>query len=99
MTGPMVVLKKVQMSSKLKYFSYKNMELQPYFIGMIIKILSDNPGLEKVNLMENKIKDDELKQIVNATNNLKNKKIILSKDKLSTNALDIIKGNKNIILQ
>ena len=84
---------------ELKYFSYKNMELQPYFIGMIIKILSDNPELEKINLMENKIKDDELKQIVNASNNLKNKKIYLSKDKLSTNALDIINGNKNIILQ
>ena len=99
MTGPMVVMKKIQVSNKLKYFSYKNMAFQPYFIGMIIKTLSDNPGLEKINLMENKIKDDELKQLVNGTNNLKNSKIILSKDKLSSNAFDIINGNKNIILQ
>ena len=49
--------------------------------------------------MENKIKDDELKQLINGTNNLKNKKIILSKDKLNSNALEIINGNKNIILQ
>jgi Ran GTPase-activating protein (RanGAP) involved in mRNA processing and transport len=99
MTGPMVVMKKIQVSNKLKYFSYKNMAFQPYFVGMIIKSLSDNPGLETINLMENKIKDDELKQLVNGTSNLKNKKIILSKDKLNPNALEIINGNKNIILQ
>ena len=99
MTGPMVVMKKIQVSTKLKYFSYKNMTFQPYFIGMIAKTLNDNPGIERINLMENKIKDDELKQLVNATNNLKNKKIILSKDKVSDNAYDIINGNKNIILQ
>ena len=99
MTGPMVFMKKIQVSNKLKYFSYKNMVFQPYFVGMIIKSLSDNPGLETINLMENKIKDDELKQLVNGTSNLKNKKIILSKDKLNPNALEIINGNKNIILQ
>ena len=99
MTGPMVVMKKIQVSTKLKYFSYKNMELQPYFIGMVAKTMADNPGLERINLMENKIKDEELKQLVNATNNLKGKKIILSKDKVSSNANDIINGNKNIILQ
>ena len=99
MTGPMVFMKKIQVSNKLKYFSYKNMAFQPYFVGMIIKSLSDNPGLETINLMENKIKDDELKQLVNGTSNLKNKKIILSKDKLNPNALEIINGNKNIILQ
>ena len=99
MTGPMAVMKKIQVSSKLKYFSYKNMTFQPYFIGMVIKTLTDNPGIEKINLMENKIKDEELKQLVNATINLKNKKIILSKDNLSSNANTIINGNKNIILQ
>ena len=45
------------------------------------------------------ITNEELKQLVNATNNLKGKKIILSKDKVSSNANDIINGNKNIILQ
>ena len=99
MTGPMAVMKKIQVNNKLKYFSYKNMAFQPYFIGMVIKTLTDNQVIEKINLMENKVKDDELKQLVNATMNLKNKKIILSKDKLSSNALDIINGNKNIILQ
>ena len=99
MTGPMVVMKKIQVSTKLKYFSYKNMEIQPYFFGMIAKTLTDNPGLEKINLKENKIKDDEIKTLVNAIANLKNKKIILSKDKLSTNAINIINGNKSIILE
>ena len=99
MTGPMVVMKKIQVSTKLKYFSYKNMEIQPYFMGMIAKTLSDNPSLEKINLMENKIKDDELKTLVSSITNLKNKKIILSKDKLSANAINIINGNKNIILE
>ena len=98
-TGPMVVMKKIQASHKLKYFSYKNMAFQPYFIGMVVKALTDNPGIEKINLMENKIKDEELKQLVNAMNNIKNKKILLSKDKLSSNANAIINGNKNIILQ
>ena len=99
MTGPMAVMKKIQVSSKLKYFSYKNMAFQPYFIGMVVKALTDNPGIEKINLMENKIKDEELKQLVNAMNNIKNKKILLSKDKLSPNANAILNGNKNIILQ
>ena len=99
MTGPMVVMKKIQLSTKLKYFSYKNMEIQPYFMGMIAKTLSDNPSLEKINLMENKIKDDELKILISSITNLKNKKIILSKDKLSANAINIINGNKNIILE
>ena len=75
------------------------MALQPYFIGMIIKTLTDNQNIEKINLMENKIKDEELKQLANATINLKNKKVILSKDKVSPNAHEIINGNKNIILQ
>ena len=99
MTGPMLVMKKIQINNKIKYFSYKNMALQPYFIGMVIKTLTDNPTIEKINLMENKIKDEELKQLASATMNLKNKKIIFSKDKVSPNALEIIKGNKNIILQ
>jgi len=99
MTGPMLVMKKIQINNKIKYFSYKNMALQPYFIGMVIKTLTDNPTIEKINLMENKIKDEELKQLASATMNLKNKKIIFSKDKVSPNAHEIIKGNKNIILQ
>ena len=99
MTGPMLVMKKIQINNKIKYFSYKNMALQPYFIGMVIKTLTDNPTIEKINLMENKIKDEELKQLDSATMNLKNKKIIFSKDKVSPNAHEIIKGNKNIILQ
>ena len=99
MTGPMAVMKKIQINNKIKYFSYKNMALQPYFIGMIIKTLTDNQNIEKINLMENKIKDEELKQLSNATINLKNKKVILSKDKVSPNAHEIINGNKNIILQ
>ena len=99
MTGPMLVMKKIQINNKIKYFSYKNMALQPYFIGMVIKTLTDNPTIEKINLMENKIKDEELKQLASATMNLKNKKIIFSKDKVSPNALEILKGNKNIILQ
>ena len=99
MTGPMLVMKKIQINNKIKYFSYKNMALQPYFIGMVIKTLTDNKTIEKINLMENKIKDEELKQLASATMNLKNKKIIFSKDKVSPNAYEIIKGNKNIILQ
>jgi Ran GTPase-activating protein (RanGAP) involved in mRNA processing and transport len=99
MTGPMAVMKKIQVSTKLKYFSYQNMELQPYFIGMVIKALTDNPTIEKINLKENKLKDEELKQLSTGIANLKNKKIILSKNKISPYANDIINGNKNIILQ
>ena len=75
------------------------MKKKPFDSQTAKKII--NEYAERINLLsrENKVKDDELKQLVNATMNLKNKKIILSKDKLSSNALDIINGNKNIILQ
>ena len=97
--GPMIALKKIQVCNKLKYISYQNIPFQNYFVDMVIQTLNANHSIEKINLKQNIIKEEELKKFVEAESKLKNVKIILSKDKVPDNAMDIIGGNKNIILQ
>ena len=96
MTGPMIALKKIQVCKQLKYLSYQNMTILPFFVDLIIQALNANPSIEKINLKQNIFKEEELKKFVNATSNAK---IIFSKDKLPSNAMEIIGGNKNIIVQ
>ena len=97
--GPMIALKKIQVCNKLKYISYQNIPFQNYFVDMVIQTLNANSSIEKINLKQNIIKEEELKKFVDAESKLKNVKIILSKDKVPDNATDIIGGNKNIVLQ
>ena len=97
-TGPMLLMKKLNVSKNLKYISYQNMAFQPYFVDMILQTLGINTSIEKVNFKQNIIKEDELKKFVEAVSKLK-VKIILSKDKVPDNASEIISGNKNIELQ
>ena len=97
--APMLILKKIQVSKKLKYISFQKMEFQPYFIDMIIQALNMNDSIEKVNLKQNNIKIEDLEKLVNVTVKLKNVKFIFSRELLPENANQIIKGNKNIVLQ
>ena len=95
-TGLMIAFKKIQVCKQFKYLSYQNMNILPIFVDMIIQALNANPSIEKINFKQNTIKEEELKKFVNATSNAK---IIFSKDKLPSNAMEIIGGNKNIIIQ
>ena len=97
--APMIILKKVQISKKLKYISFQKLEFQPYFVDMVIQALNANNSIEKINLKQNNIKQEDLEKFVDVTNKLKHVKIILSKDLLPENYSEVIKGNKNIILQ
>ena len=96
--GLMLILKQIQVSNKLKYISYQNNSLE-MLIGMFIQTLTANNSIETINLKQNVIKEDELKQFVNASSKLNNVKIIFSKDKVPNNASEMLAGNKNIILQ
>ena len=97
--APMLILKKIQISKKLKYISFQKLEFQPYFVDMVIQALNANNSIEKVNLKQNNIKIEDLEKFVEVTNKLKHVKFIFSKDLLPENASEIIKGNKNILLQ
>ena len=97
--APMLILKKIQISKKLKYISFQKLEFQPYFVDMVIQALNANNSIEKVNLKQNNIKIEDLEKFVEVTNKLKHVKFIFSKDLLPENANEIIKGNKNILLQ
>ena len=72
------------------------MTILSFFLDMIIQALNANASIEKINLKQNIFKGEELKKFVNAVSNAK---IIFSKDKLPSNAMEIIGGNKNIIVQ
>ena len=96
--GLMLALKKMQVCNRLKYISYQNMPFQN-LIDMVIQTLSANTSIEKINLKQNIIKEDELKKFIDAASKLRNVKILLSKDKVPDNASELIAGNKNIILQ
>ena len=97
--APMLILKKVQISKKLKYISFQKMEFQPYFVDMVIQAVNMNNSIEKVNLKQNSIKIEDLEKFVDVTNKLKHVKFIFSKDLMPENASQIVKGNKNILLQ
>jgi len=97
--APMLILKKVQISKKLKYISFQKMEFQPYFVDMVIQAVNMNNSIEKVNLKQNNIKIEDLEKFIEVTNKLKHVKFIFSKDLMPENANQIVKGNKNIILQ
>ena len=97
--APMLILKKIQISKKLKYISFQKMEFQPYFVDMVIQSVNMNNSIEKVNLKQNEIKIEDLEKFVEATTKLKNVKFIFSRDLMPENASNIIKGNKNIALQ
>ena len=97
--APMIILKKIQLSKKLKYISFQKIEFQPYFVDMIIQSLNINNSIEKVNLKQNQINSEDFDKFVDITNKLKHVKIIFSKDLVPENANQIAKGNKNILLQ
>ena len=97
--APMLILKKIQISKKLKYISFQKMEFQPYFVDMIIQALNMNNSIEKINLKQNNIKSEDLEKLVDITTKLKHVKFIFSRELLPENSTQIIKGNKNIILQ
>ena len=97
--GPMIAFKKFMVCNKLRYLSYQNMTLLPFFVDMIIQAINVNNSLERINLKQNIIKEDILKKFVDVASKSKNIKIIFSKDKLPDNAIEIIGGNKNILLQ
>ena len=94
--APMLILKKIQISNKLKYISFQKMEFQPYFVDMIIQAININTSIERINLKNNKIKEEDLKKFANAS---KNVKFLFSRDMVPTNASEIISGHRNIILQ
>ena len=96
--GPMIALKKIQVCNKLKYLSYQNIPFQNYFVDMVIQTLKVNSSIEKINLKQNSIKEEELKKFVEAASELKNVKILISRDKVPSNAMEIV-GNKNIVFQ
>ena len=96
--GLMLALKKMQVCNRLKYISYQNMPFQN-LIDMVIQTLIANNSIEKINLKQNNIKEDELKKFIDASSKIRNVKILLSKDKVPANASELIAGNKNIILQ
>ena len=97
--GPMIALKKIQVCNKLKYLSYQNIPFQNYFVDMVIQTLKVNSSIEKINLKQNNIKEEELKKFVEAASDLKNVKILISRDKVPNNAMEIVGGNKNIVFQ
>ena len=97
--APMLILKKIQVSNKLKYISFQKMEFQPYFVDMIIQAININNSIERVNLKNNKIKEEDLKKFVDAVSKLKNVKFLFSRDMVPSNASEIISGNRGIILQ
>ena len=97
--APMIILKKIQVSKKLKYISFQKLEFQPYFVDMIIQSLNVNNSIEKINLKQNQIKQEDFDKFVEVTNKLKHVKFIFSKDLVPENAIQIAKGNKNILLQ
>ena len=97
--APMLILKKVQISKKLKYISFQKMEFQPYFVDMVIQAVNMNNSIEKVNLKHNNIKIEDLEKFIDCTNKIKHVKFIFSRELMPENANQIIKGNKNIILQ
>ena len=97
--APMLILKKIQVSNKLKYISFQKMEFQPYFVDMIIQAININTSIEKVNLKHNKIKEEDLKKFVDTTAKLKNVKFYFSRDMVPKNANEIIGRNRGIILQ
>ena len=100
MMAPMLILKKITDNTKLKYISFQKMEFQPYFVGMIIDSLNKNKSIERVNLKQNKISEDDLKKFVDAATKIKTIKFIFSRDMVPSNANEIIgQGNKNIVLQ
>lgn len=96
--GLMLALKTMQVSNKLKYISLQNMPFQ-MLIDMLIQTLIVNNSIERINLKQNPIKENELKKFVDASLKLNDKKIIFSKDKMPNNASELLAGNKNIILQ
>ena len=98
-TSLMLLLKKIQISTKLKYISFQKIKFQPYFTDLAIQAITTNTSIEKINLKGNKIKADDLKKYVEAVSKLKNVKIILSKDMVPKNAAEIISGNRSILLQ
>ena len=75
------------------------MQFQPYFVDMIILAININTSIERVNLKQNKIKEEDLKKFVDAVSKLKSVKILLSRDMVPSNAHEIISGNRGIILQ
>ena len=97
--APMLILKKIQVSSKLKYISFQKMEFQPYFVDMIIQAININTSIERVNLKQNKIKEEDLKKFGEAVAKLKNVKFLFSRDMVPSNSHEIIGGNRGIILQ
>ena len=97
--APMLILKKIQISNKLKYISFQKMEFQPYFVDMIIQAITINTSIERVNLKNNKIKEEDLKKFVDAVSKLKNVKFLFSRDMVPKNASEIIGRNRGIILQ
>ena len=97
--APMLILKKIQVSNKLKYISFQKMEFQPYFVDMIIQAININTSIERVNLKQNKIKEEDLKKFGEAVAKLKNVKFLFSRDMVPSNAHEIIGGNRGIILQ
>ena len=97
--APMLILKKVQISKKLKYISFQKMEFQPYFVDMVIQAVNMNNSIEKVNLKHNNVKIEDLEKFIDCTNKIKHVKFIFSRELMPENANQIIKGNKNIILQ
>jgi Ran GTPase-activating protein (RanGAP) involved in mRNA processing and transport len=97
--APMLILKKIQVSNKLKYISFQKMEFQPYFVDMIIQAININTSIERINLKNNKIKEEDLKKFVDAVTKLTNVKFIFSRDMVPKNASEIIGRNRGIILE
>ena len=98
-TSLMLVLKKINISTRLKYISFQKIQFQKYFTDMIIQAIDLNDSIEKINLKQNKIKEDDLKKYAEAVSKQKNVKIFFSRDMVPSNASQIISGNRGIILQ
>ena len=97
--GPLIILNKLRATLSLKELSLQSCEVFPNFLNTVAQNLKDWNNLEKINLKNNSFTDEDLKLFCEEIKN--NKKILVkfSKNKLSSNAIEIVRNYKNLKLE
>ena len=97
--GPLIILNKLRATLSLKELSLQSCEIIPNFLNTVAQNLKDWNNLEKINLKNNSFTDEDLKLFCEEIKN--NKKILVkfSKNKLSSNAIEIVRNYKNLKLE